>query len=96
MQCPYCHNIIKDFEFCLICGEPMIFVPEEGPFGTWECRICSTEKYIVGFRTSINGLVRAQDSVGRYKVPEPDTSNEKNKSKEIKIDRVANELSKDF
>ncbi|GAI20635.1 unnamed protein product, partial [marine sediment metagenome] len=37
----------------------------------WECRICSTEKYIVGFRTSITGLIRVKDQIGRYKFPDP-------------------------
>jgi len=91
MHCPYCHNEIKEIESCPICEEPMIFKPGEGPFGTWECSVCSEGKYIVGFRANYYGLVRVNDSVGRYKHPEVGTLKEAQKNIAKKIQRLANE-----
>lgn len=72
MQCPFCHNEITNTELCPICGSEMIFNAGAGPFGTWECAVCSTEKFVVGFRTGINGLTRVKDDIGRYKFPDSD------------------------
>lgn len=66
--CPYCHNTIRDTEVCPVCESLMVFMPGEGPMGTWECRVCSSEKDIVGYRTTPSGLQRVSDLVGRYKV----------------------------
>lgn len=75
MRCPYCGNEITNTELCPICGEEMVFNAGAGPHGTWECTICSTEKFIVGFRMSITGLIRVKDQIGRYKFPDPEDTN---------------------
>ncbi len=79
MQCPYCHNEIKKIEICPECKSEMIFLPEEGPMGTWECRICSTDQNKVGYRTTPMGLERTTDLVGRYR---------REVAKEVKFDPV--------
>ena len=70
MFCPYCHNEIKEIEQCPQCKQNMVFKPREGPTGTWECENCSTEKQIIGYRTTPYGLMKANDLVGRYAVKE--------------------------
>ena len=66
MICPYCHNEIKETEKCPECKNEMIFMPGEGPMGTWECKFCSSKKRRVGYRTTPFGLMIVTDMVGRY------------------------------
>jgi len=70
MQCPHCHQEIKAIENCPVCNSEMIFMSGQGPMGTWECRICSDGKTIIGYRTTPMGLMRVEDEIGRYKKPE--------------------------
>lgn len=66
MMCPFCHNEIKEIEQCPRCKTDLIFKSGEGPYGTFECEKCSTDKQIVGYRRSIIGLIRVYDFAGRY------------------------------
>ena len=67
-ECPYCHRIAQDEYICPLCEEEvMIFKSGEGPWGTYECVSCSTPKKRIGFRTTINGLIKVTDQCGRYK-----------------------------
>lgn len=74
MHCPYCQNEIKQIEKCPRCKGDMIFMPGEGPTGTWECCKCKIQETrnkdvftsIAGFRTTPMGLIQVKDLVGRY------------------------------
>jgi len=68
MICPFCHNEFKSIEICPVCNSSMFFMPGEGPHGTWECLFCSSKDNIVGYRTSITGLIKVTDIVGRYSI----------------------------